>query len=125
MFADDDPDNTDLQTELNYLQRHGDAGRLDYGDFRRRGLPLGSGAIESSIRRVINLRLKGNGIFWLEDHAEEMLQLRALVISRRWDERVRQMRSWSRKNHLADWQWTPRSMSCKIEPQIPEATNAV
>lgn len=93
MFADDDPDNTSLATELSYLLRHGEAGRLDDADFRRRGLPLGSGAIESSIRRVINLRLKGNGIFWLEHHAEEMLQLRALVISGRWDERVQQMRS--------------------------------
>jgi hypothetical protein len=36
---------------------------------------LGSGAIESSIRRVINLRLKGNGIFWLEENAEAILAL--------------------------------------------------
>jgi hypothetical protein len=27
-------------------------------------LPIGSGAVESGIRRVVNLRLKGNGIFW-------------------------------------------------------------
>ena len=121
----DDPNNTNLETELSYLQRHGEAGRLDYAEFRRRGLPLGSGAIESSIRRVINLRLKGNGIFWLEDHAEEMLQLRALVISRRWDERVQQMRSWTKKNHVADWHWTPRMMSCKLEPQTAKAKNAV
>ena len=125
MFADDDPNNTNLQTELSYLQRHGQAGRLNYADFRRRGLPLGSGAIESSIRRVINQRLKGNGIFWLESHAEEMLQLRALVISRRWDERIKQMRPWTKKNHLTDWRWTPRPMSCKLEPQILYAKNAV
>lgn len=47
------------------------------------GLPVGSGAIESSIRRVINLRLKGNGIFWKEENAESMLQLRSMVISDR------------------------------------------
>ena len=125
MFADDDPNNTDRETELSYLKRHGEAGRVDYANFRRRGLPLGSGAIESRIRRVINMRLKGNGIFWLEDHAEEMLQLRALVISRRWDERVQQMRSWTKKNQLADWHWKPRPMSCKLEPKTIEAKNAV
>ena len=125
MFANDNPDNASLATELSYLRRHGEAGRLNYADFRQRGLPLGSGAIESSIRRVINMRLKGNGIFWLEDHAEEMLQLRALVISRRWDERVQQMRSWTKKNYLADWHWTPRPMSSKLEPQTTEAKNAV
>ena len=34
---------------------------------------MGSGAIESTIRRVINLRLKGNGIFWTEDNAEAVI----------------------------------------------------
>lgn len=125
MFADDDPINTDLRTDLSYLQRHGEAGRLDYADFRRRGLPLGSGAIESSIRRVIILRLKGNGIFWLENHAEEMLQLRALVISDRWDEQVQRMRSWLKENYLADWHWTPRIMSCKLESEPTTGKNTI
>jgi len=50
------------------------------------GLPLGSGAIESAIRRVVNLRMKSNGIFWRIDRGEEMLMLRATVLSDRWDE---------------------------------------
>jgi hypothetical protein len=125
IFADDDPSNTDLRTELSYLQRHGEAGRLDYADFRQHGLPLGSGAIESSIRRVINLRLKGNGIFWLEHHAEEMLQLRALVISGRWDERVQRMRSWVKEKQLADWHWIPRTMSGKLEPKPTAGKNVI
>lgn len=125
VFADDEPTNAELQTELNYLQRHGDAGRLNYAEFRRCGLPLGSGAIESSIRRVINLRLKGNGVFWREHHAEEMLQLRALVISRRWDEQVKRMRDWTKKHHLATWQWTPQLMSCKVEPQTASPQNTL
>ncbi len=40
------------------------------------GVPLGSGAIENAIRRVINLRLKGNSISWYEANAEGMLLLR-------------------------------------------------
>ena len=124
-FADDDPKNTTLETEFAYLRRHGEAGRLKYDDFRQRGLPLGSGAIESSIRRVINLRLKENGTFWLEAHAEEMLQLRALVISGRWDEQVQRMRTWIKKNDVTDWNWTPRPMSCKIESQTGDTKNAV
>ena len=125
MFADDDPSNTDLVTELSYLRRHGEAGRLDYANFRQNGLPLGSGAIESSIRRVINLRLKGNGIFWLEHHAEEMMQLRALVISDRWDERIQRMRSWTKETHLADWRWTPQVMSGQLEHQPTTGKNHV
>jgi hypothetical protein len=118
-FADDDPHNTELQTELAYLNRHGAAGRLNYATFKKMGLPVGSGAIESSIRRVINLRLKGNGIFWKEENAESMLQLRSLVISNRWDDHVGRMRRWHRDARLADWRWQPQPMSSKTEPQTP------
>lgn len=122
-FADVDPANAALQTELNYLCKHGEAGRLNYTQFRSLGLPLGSGAIESSIRRVINLRLKGNGIFWREAHAEEMLQLRALVLTGRWDARLRRMRSLARQRQITDWRWTPRPMSRTVEAETNTQQN--
>lgn len=112
------PEIEQLQTELNYLQKHGDAGRLAYPTFRGLGLPLGSGAIESSIRRVINLRLKGNGIFWRETNAESMLQLRSLVMCDRWDDRMSEMRQLRKTMHLTDWNWTPLPMSSKSKPQL-------
>lgn len=115
--AEEQPDNKEVQTEIEYLKKHGEAGRLSYPHFRTLGLPLGSGAIESSIRRVINLRLKSNGTFWLESNAEIMLQLRALVVSGRWDERLAQMRAMYRRQNEADWTWTPQPMSCKSEAE--------
>lgn len=80
-----------LWTERSYVERHGEAGHLDYARFRRRGVPLGSGAIESAIRRVINLRLKGNSISWYKENAEGMLVLRGLVLSNRWDDTFAQI----------------------------------
>ena len=79
------PHAEEMQTEIAYLQKHGEAKRLNYVRYRSLGIPLGSGAIESSIRRVINTRLKNNGTFWLEENAESMLQLRALATTGRWD----------------------------------------
>ncbi len=32
---------------------------MRYADFRARGLPIGTGVVESAIRRIVNLRLKG------------------------------------------------------------------
>jgi hypothetical protein len=71
-----------LQRELRYFikNRH----RLCYREVAALKLPIGSGAIESAIRRVVNLRLKGPCIFWNEDSAEEMLLLRAYYKSGRW-----------------------------------------
>ena len=74
-------------TEIAYLEKHGTAGRLSYPYFKGLGLPLGSGAIESSIRRVINQRLKSNSTFWKVASAESMLQLRSQLLTDRWDER--------------------------------------
>ena len=70
--------------ERDYLLRNARAGRLDYAKARRAKMPIGSGSMESAIRRVVNLRLKGAGIFWHEDHAEQMLLLRTYYKSKHW-----------------------------------------
>jgi hypothetical protein len=93
--------------EIRYLTKHSDAGRLRYNCFRCRGVPMGSGAIESTIRRVINLRLKGNGIYWTEENAEAVFQLRAAVVSGRWDEIVEHTGDSMARDRRTDWRWTP------------------
>jgi hypothetical protein len=115
-LAAEQPANDAVRTEIAYLKKHGEAGRLKYPEFRRQGVPLGSGAIESSIRRVINLRLKGNGVFWEPANAEAMLQVRALVISGRWDERLTETRALELRQGRRDWRRAPRLMSIKADP---------
>src|SRR6202034_2925008 len=75
-----------LAQPLGYLRKHAAAGHMDYPRLRRCGLPQGSGAIESAIRRVINLRLKGPGLMWQEENAEGALALRAAAVTDRWEE---------------------------------------
>lgn len=70
--------------QLPYWRRNRE--RLRYAAFRAGGLPIGSGAVESSVRRVINLRLKGASVYWTEEHAEGVLHLRAHAKSGRWSE---------------------------------------
>lgn len=43
------------------------------------------GAIESLIRQVVNLRIKGNSKFWLKSNAEIMLHLRCQWCAKSWD----------------------------------------
>ncbi len=84
-----------------YFETHKD--RMRYALFRDAGLPIGSGAVESGVRRVVNLRLKGNSIYWLEDHAEAMLHLRSNLKCGRWDDLVRQT--------IRQPVWSPRQRS--------------
>jgi hypothetical protein len=63
----------------------GNKKRMHYAQFKEKGLPTGSGHVESAIRRVINLRLKAPGTFWLKEMAECFLFLRSQLISGRWN----------------------------------------
>ncbi|HYQ91347.1 MAG TPA: hypothetical protein VES89_04540 [Candidatus Competibacteraceae bacterium] len=72
-----------LQREYRYF--HHNRHRLDYATLKAKHLPIGSGAVESAIRRVVNLRLKGAGMFWHEETAQEMLMLRSYYKAGRWE----------------------------------------
>jgi hypothetical protein len=74
-----------LRTAGNYLLKHSRAGHMNYAAARERYLPIGSGVIESTVRRVVNLRLKGASVYWKESTAEDMLLLRCLYKARRWE----------------------------------------
>lgn len=71
-----------IRKGMAYFQDH--AHRMAYRDFEGRGIPIGSGAVESCIRRVVNLRLKGNSIYWRPDRGEALLHSRAQLLSGRW-----------------------------------------
>lgn len=105
----------ELETEISYLRRHGEAGRLKYVRFKQLGLPCGSGAIESGIRRVINLRLKSNAMFWKHDHAESMLQVRSQVVPDQWDTAMSELTEFRRTEAYDSWDWKPENMSIKNE----------
>ena len=62
------------------------ASRMDYANCRELALPQGSGAVESAGRRGVNQRMKGNSIYWTEDHAEDVLHLRSFLKAGRWGE---------------------------------------
>ncbi len=129
------PKTSPVWTEIAYLERHGEAGHLDYARYRRRGLPQGSGAIESAIRRVINLRMKGNSIFWKEENAEAMLTLRGLVLSGRWKPTFAKITDIMANDRRLDWEWQSPDMPAELkagteitppkpQPQSPAASYA-
>jgi predicted DNA-binding protein len=74
-----------LKRERDYFNRNAGKGRMDYARVAALKLPIGSGAIESAIRRVINLRLKGPSIYWHKDSAEAVLLLRSYYKAGRWN----------------------------------------
>ena len=74
----------EMQKDIDFWSRNRE--RMRYAQLRSHAVPIGSGAVESSVRRVINLRMKGASVFWTEEHAEGVLHLRAHAKSGRWAE---------------------------------------
>jgi hypothetical protein len=108
-----------LEQPLNYLCNHAAAGHLDYKRLRRRGLPQGSGAIESAIRRVINLRLKGPGLMWQEENAEGALALRVAAVTERWEETMAWVREGMGRDRLIGWTWMSPDMVAQLKAKVP------
>ena len=63
--------------------------RMNYPDFLKRNLLIGSGAIESAHRTVIQRRMKQPGQRWSEQGAKNMLNIRVINMSGHWN-RVQQ-----------------------------------
>jgi len=107
-----------MATPVAYLDKHLEGGHLDYDKMQRRGLPIGSGAIESAIRRVINLRLKGNGMMWCEGNAEGMLLLRAAALTGRWEEALDRALLSKCQDGRLDWTWSSPDMPFQLKAKI-------
>jgi hypothetical protein len=72
--------------------------RMNYPEYRCRGLPVSSAPVESTIKQI-NRRIKGSEKFWLEGGAEAILQLRAAQLSQ--DDRWKRYWARPRKHHRA------------------------
>lgn len=72
---------------ITYLENHRDL--LGYPGARRRGLPIGSGNTEATCKSLFTMRLKRCGARWKEETAREVINLRSLALSDRWDQALR------------------------------------
>ncbi len=71
-----------IRTQRDYFIKN--KSRMAYAKLLAMKLPIGSGAIERAVRRVIHLRLKGPSLFWCRASAEAILLLRSYYKAGRW-----------------------------------------
>jgi hypothetical protein len=69
----------DYDRLLNYLRNN--EHRMDYPEYLKRGWQIGSGAVESACKRVVNQRLCLGGMRWGEGGSDAVAHLRALYQS--------------------------------------------
>lgn len=78
-----DNDHAPVRACVRYLSNR--PHHLDYKGALEKGLPIGSGEIESAHRYVIQQRLKLPGAWWKADNVEPMLALRVVRANEDWD----------------------------------------
>jgi hypothetical protein len=81
-FVQADNDDDPVTACDRYLRNRLD--QLDYQGALQRGLPIGSGEIESAHRYIIQERIKLPGAWWSPAHLETMLALRLNRANREW-----------------------------------------
>lgn len=81
-----------LNQQRTYFVNNGP--RMRYAEFRRRGLPIGSGPVEAACKMLIKTRLCRSGMRWSKEGGQAILALRTYVKSNRWDS------FWNQLNNL-------------------------
>jgi len=72
-----------LDAQRTFFKRN--QAKMTYADFRRRGLPIGSGPVEAACKTLVKTRLCRSGMRWTRKGGQRILDLRTYVKSNRWD----------------------------------------
>lgn len=74
----------DVVVERTFFRRN--QHRMHYADFRRRGLPIGSGPVEAACKSIVKTRLCRSGMRWSREGGQRILNFRCYVKSGLWNE---------------------------------------
>lgn len=70
-----------FRTERQYFRTN--QTRMDYPAFRQDGLPIGSGAVESAAKHLVQQRMKRPGARWSDEGGQAVLNVRCHLLSNR------------------------------------------
>jgi len=73
----------DLRREAGYFREH--QRRMNYLELREEGYPIGSGTVESGCKQF-KARFAAAGMRWNRSHLENLLPIRAAIMSQRFDQ---------------------------------------
>jgi hypothetical protein len=76
---------------LSTLKLENNRSKVDYPEYKKSGFFVGSGAIESANKTILQRRLKQSGMRWSVKGAQFVLTLRAKFESALWEKDVRSL----------------------------------
>jgi hypothetical protein len=110
------PEQEEAAKALAYLEKR--QSQMRYDEFRAEGWPVGSGMVESGNKLVVEERLKGSGMHWVEQNVNPMLALRNAWCNERWEE------CWSIIEREIRHQVAVRRQERRAQRQVAQASEA-
>jgi hypothetical protein len=96
----------EMEGLANYLESRQHMCR--YKEFEQTKIPCGSGVIESAVRQVLCMRVKGVGKFWREEQCEQMTRLRSWHVAGR----LESLMVWALERRAAWWAGSIKPLPC-------------
>jgi hypothetical protein len=73
----------ELESEMGYFSRNKE--KMRYKEYLEKGWPIGSGPVEAACKTIVKTRMCRSGMHWTREGGQEILHLRCLVKSGRWE----------------------------------------
>ena len=73
-----------LAKTITYFENH--INQMDYPTYVKKGFPIGSGVTESACKTLVKQRFNLSGSQWSREQMDNLLTLRALILSGRWEQ---------------------------------------
>lgn len=99
----------EMEALANYLESRQHMCR--YKEFEQAKIPCGSGVIESAVRQVLCMRVKGVGKFWREEQCEQMTRLRSWQVAGR----LESLLMWALERRATWWCEHTKPLSYKVK----------
>lgn len=93
----------------NYLRNQREF--IHYAEYKRLGLPIGSGVTEAACKTVFTQRLKLSGMQWTRGGAQVILRLRIVLLSGIWDEAYKASVKANTSSHIEVYSKNTKSVS--------------
>ena len=85
----------EARAAVGYFHNHRD--RMRYAEFRRQGLCVSSGVVESGCKQVVGHRLKRGGMHWAAAGGNAIIALKCCLLSNRFED------FWARRAQKAQY----------------------
>jgi hypothetical protein len=91
----------EFQSAYRYLRKR--MRYMRYAEYRRVGVPLGSGVTESACKQVYTARLKLSGMRWQKEGAQTILDLRVILLSDVWEQAYQRVLESRKQVQVGAW----------------------